>query len=98
MNVFGTSDSKYDSHHWMSDVAFRTAPPIGGPFCYNITYDGRLLNNWVCSRVALLLFERSISFIHSFEILSHNESDFCLGDIFAPFLGPSNKHCSNKEL
>ena len=36
MNVFGTSDSKYykRSRCGMSDVAFRTAPPIGGLSCY----------------------------------------------------------------
>ena len=33
MNIFGTSDSKYDSRCVMSDVAFRTPPPIGGPSC-----------------------------------------------------------------
>ena len=33
MNVFGTSDSPYNSRCGMSDVAIRTAPPIGGPSC-----------------------------------------------------------------
>ena len=35
MNVFGTSDSKYygRSRCGMSDVAFRSAPPIGGLCC-----------------------------------------------------------------
>ena len=25
----------YDSRCWMSDLAFRAAPPIGGPSCFN---------------------------------------------------------------
>ena len=37
MNVFGTSESKYyrRCHCWMSDVVFRTAPPVGGLSCSN---------------------------------------------------------------
>ena len=36
MNVFGTSDSKYyrPSRCGMSDVTFRTAPPIAGLSCF----------------------------------------------------------------
>ena len=37
-NVFGASDSKhYMRQCGMSGVAFCTAPPIGGPFCYFYT-------------------------------------------------------------
>ena len=36
MNVFRTSDRIiYDSRCGMSDVAFCSAPPIGGPSCFN---------------------------------------------------------------